>query len=303
MRAALRLRAIAVFVLAGSQRTAAQSAFPGWSFTTNITTDSGAGSQRTSMAMRQQATDRFLRMEFVQVSGSAAMSSIEGAYQLFDAVDSTMTMVTPRSRTAMVMGLSMMQMVPGSKTPTMSIHRTRSDIDDLGAGERIAGHATHHVRVTTDGTMDITILGNTCTQSLASVADMWIASDVDFGTVASAFSTKLEGLIGSGPATIEQTGVAQAALPKGAALRTVSRAMRPNAQGVPIAITTTMEIVDISRQPIDAGAFAIPSDYQKMDMRTLMANLPPGMLESAMKTAGTAASEGAKKRCGAGAGN
>jgi hypothetical protein len=225
------------------------------------------------------------------------MGSIEGTYQLFDSVDSTMTTVMPSSRSAMVMGLSIMQMLPASSMPSMAMHTTRSDLEDLGAGEHISGHATHHVRVTTDGTMDITLMGQTCSQSMASVSDMWIAPDVDFGKASAAFSAKLEGLTGTKSPSIEQSGVQHAALPKGTALRTVSRSTRPDANGVPITVTTTVEIVELSQQPINAAAFTVPSDFRTTDTRKLMANLPPGMLDSVMT-----ATQSARKPC-AGGGN
>lgn len=194
MRVLLRplLALAAVLAVASDSRpVAAQSALPGWSYTMNMTTDSGRGAPPSSVAMRQQVTDRFLRMEFVQVSGSSSMASIEGMYQVFDGVDSTLTMVMPSQHMATVMGLSMMQLPALSAKPGIAWHLTRSDLEDLGAGERISGHATRHVRVTTAGTMDMTIMGQTCTKRLESVSDMWIAPDVDFGAVASAFTTKL----------------------------------------------------------------------------------------------------------------
>src|SRR5665213_2577379 len=176
MRVALRLLPAVAAVLAvvsHARPVVAQAALPGWSYTMNMTTDSGRGAPSSSFAMKQQVTDRFLRMEFVQVSGSSSMASIEGMYQVFDGVDSTMTMVMPSQHMVTVMGLSMMQLPALSAKPAIATHLTRSDLEDLGAGERISGHATRHVRMTTAGTMDMTIMGQTCTQRLESVSDMW----------------------------------------------------------------------------------------------------------------------------------
>jgi hypothetical protein len=301
---ALRVLPIAVTLLlvsANSRRVTAQSAYPGWSFTINITTDSGGAAARSSFAMRQQITDRYLRMEFVQVSGSSAMASVEGMYQVFDGVDSTMTMVVPSQHMATVMGLSMIKLPQLPIGPQIAQHFTRNDFEDLGAGEKISGHATHHVRVTTAGTVDVTMLGETCSQHLETVSDTWIAPDVDFGSVASVFGSKLGSMFGGAAPTAEQTGVKAAAMPKGATLRTVSKTTHRNTAGEPTVVTSTMELLDINQRPIDAASFSVPADFKTMDMRKLLADLPAGMLDSAMKAGlATSAAATTKAMCGAG---
>lgn len=266
-----------------SQPAAAQAALPGWTYTMNITTDSGAGVPRTSMAMRQQVTARYLRMETLQISGMAALAAVEGSFTVFDFVDSTVTTVMPNQRMATVMGLGMMRDAQAGQGMTMAQHLTRSDLEDLGAGERISGHSTHHVRVTSAGTLDVSMMGETCSRQIQSVSEMWIAPDVDFGAVAAAATQRLGSLNGGQAAVVTQDGIASAAMPKGTAIRTITRTTHPNAQGKQVTVTQTMDIIDVNQRPINAAVFAVPADFQTMDMRKMMADMPAGMMDSAMK--------------------
>jgi len=175
-----RLLPLASTVLIASASGAqAPTTVPGWTVTTNITTDSGDG-RRSAVALRKQVTARNLRLEFVQMSGFAGAQSIEGTYTILDTVDSTMTSVMPAQHMATVMGLGFLD---PSKTGFAlgEQHLTRSNLEDLGDGEVILGHATHHYRLTTAGTGDVTMMGQTCRTRLDAVSEMWIAPDVDFG--------------------------------------------------------------------------------------------------------------------------
>jgi hypothetical protein len=101
---------VVVAALAGVafHRTTAQTT-TAWSYTVNITSDSGNGRPPFSMAMKHQIADHLLRTEIVQVSGgSAIMAKVEGSYTIMNSVDSTMTQVTPSYKTAMVIGLGML---------------------------------------------------------------------------------------------------------------------------------------------------------------------------------------------------
>src|SRR6478672_6549265 len=83
---------------APSVPAAAQSR-DGWTYTTNITIDSGKADTRISIAMRNRITATAVRMDFLQVSGSAA-NAAEGMYQIFNQADSTVTMVMPSQHMA-----------------------------------------------------------------------------------------------------------------------------------------------------------------------------------------------------------
>ena len=256
----------------------ASSALLGWTITTNMTVDSGNGSRPWSMAMRQQVTPRNLRMEFVQLSGYSSPISIEGMYMIIDVVDSTMTSVMPSQHTAMIMGLGPRT---GMTPPIVSADQklTRSDIEDLGDGGQVHGHATRHYRLTTAGTLTMSFGAEKCSSMpIDGVTDMWIAPDVDLGPAAAAAANQLSAMGGTG--TTPTQGAVAAKMPKGTPLKSISTRAATDPAGRARTITTTTEIVDFSHTNLDPSLFAVPSDLQTTDMRKLIANVPAGVLDS-----------------------
>ncbi len=241
----------------------------GWTYTTNITIDSGKADARISIAMRNRITATAVRMDFLQVSGSAVANAAEGMYQIFNQADSTVTMVMPSQHMATVMGLNALLGPNTNLAPKVVQHLTSNEFQDLGAGEKILGHATHHVRVTTAGTIDLTMMGQTCTRRFDGVTETWVAPDVDLQPAMYAAAKHIGSVIGVDDIEM-QLGSADKKMPKGAALRTISRTVDADAAGKPITVTTTTELVDFTHGPLDASIFAVPADFQTMDMREMM---------------------------------
>ena len=281
MRSIQSVVVLAALTGAALHRATAQTT-PAWSYTVNITTDSANGRPPLSMAMKYQITDYMLRTEIVQISGaSAAMAKAEGSYTIMNSVDSTMTQVTPSYKMAMVMGLGMLGQNRSVHIDTSQYKKT---VEDLGPGERLMGHATHRYRVTATGTMTITFGDKSCTQPVDGISELWIAPDVD---LAPAMEATLN-VFGATPGLDQIVRPARdlsSTLPRGTPLRSIMRTTRTDAQGVPRTITTTMDYLDIQHGPVNTAVFAVPADFKKMDMRSMMANLPPGTLDSAIKKA------------------
>jgi hypothetical protein len=296
MTPAVRFLSIAVLVVAApTVRGQTKSALPGWTMTTNMTVDSGGAGSTTSMALREQVTARHTRIEFVQVSGMSTPMSIEGMYTIFDLVDSTVITVMPAQHVASIMGLDMLERV---KTPLITSEQnlTRSDLQDLGDGGQVRGHATRHYRLTTAGTMTIRVAGQACTTSMDGATDIWIAPDVDLGPAAEAANKQL-GAIG-GVSAAPNRGVTPAPMPKGTALKSIWKRTGSDATGKPITVTTTTEVVEFAHANLDPSVFTLPAEIQPMDMRKLLAELPPGALDSAMSSNGAGDKAGAMKCAG-----
>lgn len=252
----------------------------GWTYTMNMTTDSGGTAKRSSMATRYSAIPGKVRTEFVQVSNNPSASMIEGAYQVLNAADTTVTMIMPQQHSAMIMsiGSALSKMGPTK----YESHVTQSHVEDLGVGERILGHPTRHVRVTSAGTLDITIGGESCTASLNSTSEMWIAPDVDLREMFESYSRVYRSIIDQEP---EVSADASSTLPHGTALRTITRKPGVTADGRPTTVTTTMEFVELTHGPIDPVQFAPPPGMQVMDMRAMMKDIPADALDAAMAKA------------------
>lgn len=282
------------FLVAGasSARGQATAALPGWTVTRHLTIDSGDAGHRASLSTRQQVTARRMRMEFVEISGFWPVS-LEGTYILIDAVDSTMTMVLPSQHFATVTGLRNSDRVKASVVVSEA-HLTRSDLEDLGDGGSLLGHATRHYRLTTEGTLAMLVSGEKCTRPLNAVTEMWIAPDVDLGPTQDAAAEGLAG--GGGAPPTSRSGVSPATMPKGTALRSVSKHTAPNATGKIVTATTTTDVVELASLNLDPSVFAVPADFRSMDVRKLAERLPPAMLDSTAR-ASAASSAAAKAMC------
>lgn len=240
----------------------------GWTYTTNTFT---IDSTRISTRVRYRIAGTAYRMDDLPTSGSAARTP-EGAYQIFNRADTTMTTVMPSQHMAMVMGLNSLRAI---LAPRMVRHLTKNEFEDLGAGEKILGHATRHVRVTTVGTIELTMTGQTCKQPLDEVTEAWIAPDVDLQALdAGPFTPPGDPWVtlALGNIVVDsiagQLGLANKTMPKGAALRTIWRSVEPDSTGRSITLRSTSEVVDLTFGPLDASIFAVPADFQTMDLRS-----------------------------------
>src|SRR5581483_346413 len=120
---------------------------------------------------------------------------------------------------------------------------TKHDVADLGAGEKILGHATHRYRVTTDFTMEMTAGGKTCSRATSSVSEMWIAPDLDLSSPMRMAMGSFG--LGDEPDAERSSTAGAQQLPKGLPLRTVIRSTSRDASGAPRTVTTTMEYTEI----------------------------------------------------------
>jgi hypothetical protein len=275
--------AIALAAIATPLESIAAQGLPGWSFTTNTTVDSGTAGRTYSMATRERVTDRFLRTEFVQISGMPTAGAAEGTYMLYDTADSTVTMVMAAARMATVMSIPTL---PKMEMPHISsISHDASSHEDLGPGEKILGHATHRYRSTTHGSMNIEMGGEICTRATDAVTETWVAPDVDlrpaYDAVMKQFAHSGFGALmeGADSASSHDTVSPE---DRGTPMRTVMRRSYTDSAGTVHTVTTTTEYVEISHAPIDATAFAVPSDFHTTDMRKAMAQMQNNPKSAAM---------------------
>lgn len=283
MVAGRRLVEVAVLALAVASPAAAQKV-PAWTYTTNITFDSGGTGHKGSMAMRYQVTDNYLRTEFVQVAGSANPSetSIEGTYTVMSDRDSSLLNVMPSQKAAMIMP----NPTYGMDVSSLGVHTTftRYEVKDLGPSEKIMGHPTRHYQVTTEGAIEMKRPGGACTMRMDGVEEFWYAQDLTIQPAMEAMLKHYTHGAASSGMTAEGPHATGDQLPKnGVALRTRMSQTKVGADGKPITVTMTSEYVELSNAPVDESLFHAPAGYHVMDMRKMMARLPQGMLDSVMQ--------------------
>jgi hypothetical protein len=269
----------------------AQATVPGWTYAFNVTYDSGGGApERGSIAMRYRTSASALRMEIIQVGGTANRitqgTDIAGIYTLINDADSTYATVMPAQHTAMVME-NPIYLLNARGKPSVEVNSTTKSVEDLGAGDRILGHATHHYRMTTTGTFAVKTGDGICRHSIDGETEVWVAPDMDIVPAMRSVAAHY------GFSSADSTTAPQALVSpiKGLPLRSKMRTTTVTPSGETRVVETTMEYVELSNAPLDASLFVIPSDYHVMDMRKQAA----GMLSQAADSA--AVSEAGAKTC------
>jgi hypothetical protein len=168
---------------------------------------------------------------------------------------------------AMIMKIPSVTMKP--EIPTFSRSGAHDSTIDLGAGEPILGYATHHYRNLHAGTVTQTYADRVCTSESRGVEDVWMTAD----TSALSISRDAEGAISS---ITPNAAMARERLmsdtvsrrrPRGFALRTVRTDTVTRGGVTSPPVTSTMEIVELSRTSLDSTLFTVPADYRVNDMR------------------------------------
>lgn len=274
---------VASAMLLHASPSTAQHTITGWTVTTNVTTDSGDHAHRTSMATRQQIAPNFVRIEYTQVSGERGpIGDAEGMYLVMRGADTTLLMVMPQQRIASITGMGQMiapmqASMKDAARPADTRTMTRT-VDDLGAGERILGHATRHFRVTSKGSVFYADLK--CTRRVDAETEFWIAPDVDIDTpMEQAFKSAMPGM-SLDDETSDKPSTSD--LPKGTEMRSIRRSWEHDATGKSIVITTTSEIVELQHGELADSLFQAPKDFHVVDTRPFMKDIPAGMLDSMM---------------------
>lgn len=268
----IRYLASTLFLGVASAAVHAQATVPGWMYGINVTFDSGTGpANRGSMAMRYRTTASALRTEIVQISGTANRPAqgidIEGFYTIVNDSDGTSTNVMPSQHVATIMP-SVRALLEGMPLPAVDSKSTSQSIDDLGNGGIILGHATHHYRLTTRGTVTFTTGDGACTRSTDGVSELWIAPDLDIAPAMRSMVAHFGFIV---PDSMQAQTPSSPM--KGLPLRTKTRTTALLPSGESRVIETTMEYTELSNAPLDASLFAVPADYKVMDMRQQMAGM------------------------------
>jgi len=276
----IRTAAASLALCVCAAELAAQTTVPGWTYGFNITFDSGTGAaNRGSMAMRYRTSANALRMELVQIGGSANRVTggvdVEGVYTLINDADSTYTTVLPSQHAATVMR-NPRYLFEGQALPSVERNTVSQSVEDLGNGGTILGHATHHYRMITRGNMTFTTSGGSCTRSADGESEVWVAPDVDIAPAMRSVVAHY-GFTVPDSATHQSSSTPMRGLP----LRTRTRTVAVLPTGESRVIETTMEYTELSNAPLDASLFVVPSDYHVMDMRKQMAGMFSGAADAA----------------------
>lgn len=196
-----------------------------------------------------------------------------GGYLLLRGAEQQFIIVNARDRQAMVMGADGMGAGLGALTNNALVKMTMRDprfsYEDLGAGERILGLPTRHVRVRNASTVEVRVFGRTDRSSESSVTETWIAArpaGLDAAAVQGWSHAFGAGLRRTNAELAAQMADYERQYGDGIALRSVGVSQSTDGKGVARTDTVRMEVTDLTRGRIDPAVFAVPAGYQTVDL-------------------------------------
>jgi hypothetical protein len=163
----------------------------------------------------------------------------------------------------------------------MQMSDIRIDAQELGAGEKVQGYPTRHIRMVQNYTMTAKMFGRTSTTRNESTTDYYFAPSLRIANPFVSNSQQMAMLsqldMFNNPAYKSQMEAANAKLPKnGVPLKTVTTTVTTDEKGKQETSVTTMEMVNFRQANIPASEFAVPSDYKMIEMPDLNASLAAG---------------------------
>lgn len=240
-----------------------------WKVTLTAADDAGRNAAPPSMTVTI-AGDR-MRSDFL----SPRPGMGDGAYMLFDAASTTLTLVDPSRKQAMIIdakggdGFASMASGLGVK---FDVSDVQTSVTDLGAGERILGRSTRKYHISRSYSTSMSVLGRKSTTNTKEETDSWVTNDFagqrafdEFGRTM-ARSTRMIG----GNAAAKLNADAEK-LPKGVPLKQVVTTTTTSDKGETHTMTTTMEMLDLTSGNFDPSLFAVPAGYQTLDLKAQMA--------------------------------
>ncbi|MHB1224521.1 MAG: DUF4412 domain-containing protein [Gemmatimonadaceae bacterium] len=248
----------------------------GFTYDFRVSSTSTQGDQTKElsvMAGRGRVAGDKARIDLSEAKNGGPMFTGKGGYVMVKDGGSTMYMVDPGEKhyysfnlEQMFAGLgSTLRMMGGMVKMTMT--DVKIDVQDLGAGERIQGYSTRHVRQTQSHTISVSVLGRKSTTASVDTTEMWIAPDLEHvGNPFLRMGSAAAGMDFGNPDFRKQSLAAQAKIPAGLPLRSVSRNHSTDDKGKTSVIVSTMEVTNFQKGDIPASTFAIPGDYEEVPM-------------------------------------
>jgi hypothetical protein len=238
--------------------------------TFEIRVQSGPPGRTTSSTERFAYSGMRARME---VGSDSLLRATGGMYMIVNVADSTVISVMPTLRSAMIMRVPRNAGSALGDEGKMSVSDvTKSQIEDLGPGERLLGRDTHHYRITRAATLTTTFSDRTCSIKKDQTEDVWIATDPAASAAIRAAERQLGALFGATRSSGESWSdvfdrAAPNRPPRGLELRSITRNNGSGADAKPDSSVYAREYTALSQAPVDTSIFAMPAGFTVQDMR------------------------------------
>lgn len=220
------------------------------------------------------------KLEILDASSTAGGSEAfggKGTYFIVKGGGNEMLLVDPIQKqymkwdiASMFAGMSKMVNAVGGMVK-MQMTDVHIDAQDLGAGGNMQGYPTHHVRMTQNYSVAVSVFGRSHKTQNQSTTDYYFAPSLHIANPFVSSSQQMAMIsqmdMFNNPDYKNQMMAANAKIPKnGVPLKTVTTVIATDEKGKAETTVTTMEMVNFHASNIPASAFAIPSDYKMVEM-------------------------------------
>jgi hypothetical protein len=221
----------------------------------------------------------------VQVAGSkvridwqkAAPGTPAGSYLVLDAEAGTLTMVSPRDKSATMLPVggmaSMLGAIGAAGLMKVEVTDVVVSLTEDGAGEEMQGHATKKYTMKQTYAMKMQVGPIKRSGTVDNTTELWVAdvpvpAQKAFEAFARNFAQNLtsSGLGGDGMKTLIDEIAAK--MPKGVALKSVATSITDQG-GRKSTSTTTTTVSDFKQVSLDEEVFRFPSDYKINDLSAM----------------------------------
>jgi hypothetical protein len=259
--------AVAAGALAAAQSCGSRRS-PGWEMTAAVSSDSGTSTHGLTGIMTAEILGNRVRFAVSGMAGSAF-----GNYMIVDSGTKTLTSVYPKGRLAVVSHPA--EMTSGGSLHVTMVNRLRPgySVEDLGPGEPVLGHRTHHYRESFTYDAIIKAGGDSCSSEKRHVAEVWVTSDSgvpDWAIISKSMSTLVSPAISSD--MMKQLATARGQHIAGVALKTLSTVTSIGTNGDSSMVHSKWEVTAMRHVAIDATEFQIPSGYKINELRKPVAD-------------------------------
>ena len=247
---------------------------PGYTYRMRISGQATEANGKTKdfvvMSGRAMVTAKNGRLDIEEASKERGAMGEKGGYFLYD--QTSMMIVSPKDKQILKFTFDDMEKGMSALSANMpGMHITITDVavnfEKLGAGEPVLGMATTKYRVTQDYklAMKVAFMNRNSTEHI--VQDYWMADEKKgFANPFARMGGMRPGGGGAFAELMSKTAEANAKMGKGIPVKTLTTTTSTNDKGEVTKSVTTMEITELHAGDVDDALFAVPADYQVMDM-------------------------------------
>lgn len=236
----------------------------------------GRTTPAAGMLARGRVVDRTARLDFDSLQNRPMPMAETGGYMIMSASSDNLTIVVPSRKESVQITLSdfakftVGAMTAGPNGPKLKISNVEVTTRSLGAGNKIAGYATKHFRITQSYTITVAAMTQTHTRQTRTTTDYWVAPGLKqllnpYLDVERAMTHAAMSALDGGAQLMERTTKARTRL-GGAPLRIVTTTTDSDEGGTSMRRVTTSEVLNLRRTVVDASAMKAPADYLKREL-------------------------------------